>query len=161
MSGLLAIAQSLVDLAKSVMTQDSGVTISDIIPRNDQWKNKVWEVNGSLACMYKTDNISFIDHSGSIDPAQNHNNSKLHLNVKGSNNVRDNFVRNLKSFSSWKSDTQIYTQIRHDKSIIGKKPPIARDENLRFSGSFGNISLNECLSNLRQRNLNCLPSLTY
>ena len=41
MWGLLAIAKSLVDLAKSIMTQDSGVTISDIIPRNDQWINKV------------------------------------------------------------------------------------------------------------------------
>ena len=41
MSGLLAIAQRLVDLAKSVMTQDRVVTISDIIPRNDQWNNKV------------------------------------------------------------------------------------------------------------------------
>ena len=32
----LAIAQSIVDLAKSVMTQDRTVTISGIIPRNDQ-----------------------------------------------------------------------------------------------------------------------------
>ena len=32
----VAIAQSIVDLAKSVMTQDLSVTISSIIPRNDQ-----------------------------------------------------------------------------------------------------------------------------
>ena len=37
----LAIAQSIVDLAKSVMTQDRSVTISGIIPRNDQWNNTV------------------------------------------------------------------------------------------------------------------------
>ena len=148
MSGLLAIAQSLLDLAKSIMTQDRGVTISDIIPRNDQWNKKVWEVNDSLACMYKNDNISFIDHSGSIDPTQNLNNSKLHLNIKGSNNLRDNFVRYLKSFSSWKGDTQSYTQIRHDKSIIGKTPPIARDENPRFSGSFDNISWSSIKNNI-------------
>ena len=49
----LRIAQSIVDLAKSVMTQDRSVTISDIIPRNDQWNNKVREVNYSLelACV--------------------------------------------------------------------------------------------------------------
>ena len=96
----LAIAQSIVDLAKSVMNQDRGVTISRIIPLNDQWNNKVREVNDSLACMCENDNIPFIDHSGSIDPRKNLNNSKLHLNVKGSNKLRDNFVRYLKGFSS-------------------------------------------------------------
>ena len=64
----VAIAQSIVDLAKSVMTQDLSVTISSIIPRNDQWNNKVREVKDSLACMRENDNISFIDHSRSIDP---------------------------------------------------------------------------------------------
>ena len=96
----LAIAQSTVDLAKSVMTQDRSVTISGIIPRNDQWNNKVREVNDSLARMCENDNISFMDHSRSIDPRKNLNNSKLHLNVKGSNKLRDNFVRYLKGFSS-------------------------------------------------------------
>ena len=95
----LAIAQSIVDLVKSVMTQDRSVTISGIIPRNDQWNNKVREVNDSLARMCEND-ISFIDHSRSIDPRKNLNNSKLHLNIKGSNKLRDNFVRYLKDFSS-------------------------------------------------------------
>ena len=63
-----AIAQSIVDLAKSVMNQDRGLTISGIIPRNDQWNNKVREVNDSSACMCENYNIPFIDHSRSIDP---------------------------------------------------------------------------------------------
>ena len=138
------------------MTQDRGVTISRIIPLNDQWNNKVREVNDSLACMCENDNIPFIDHSGSIDPRKNLNNSKLHLNVKGSNKLRDNFVRYLKGFSSWLSDTQSYSEIRHDKSIIGGTSSVVRDENLRFSGSFDNVCLSECLSNLGQRNLNRL-----
>ena len=83
-----------------MLTQDRGVTISGIIPRNDQWNNKVTEVNNSLACMCENDNISFIDHSRSINPRKNLNNSKLHLNVKSSNKLRDNFVRYLKGFSS-------------------------------------------------------------
>ena len=45
----LAIAQSIVDLAKNVMTQDGSVTISGIILRNDKWNNKFREVNDSLA----------------------------------------------------------------------------------------------------------------
>ena len=95
-----AIVQSIVDLAKNVMTQDGSVTISGIILRNDQWNNKVREVNDSLARMCENDNISFIDHCKSIDPRKNLNNSKLHLNVKSSNKLRDNFVRYLKGFSS-------------------------------------------------------------
>ena len=47
----LAIAQSIVDLAKNVMTQDGSVTISGIILRNDKWNNKFREVNDSLARM--------------------------------------------------------------------------------------------------------------
>ena len=96
----LAIVQSIVDLAKNVMTRDGSVTISGIILRNDQWNNKVREVNDSLARMCENDNISFIDHCKSIDPRKNLNNSKLHLNVKSSNKLRDNFVRYLKGFSS-------------------------------------------------------------
>ena len=45
----LAIAQYIVDLAKSVMNQDGGVTISRFIPWNDQWNNKVSEVNDSFS----------------------------------------------------------------------------------------------------------------
>ena len=48
--------------------------------------------------MYEND-ISFIGHSRSIDPRKNLNNSKLHLNIKGSNKIRD-FVIYLKGFSS-------------------------------------------------------------
>ena len=48
--------------------------------------------------MYENDNISLIDHSRSIDLRKNLNNSKLHLNIKGSNKQRDNFIRYLKGF---------------------------------------------------------------
>ena len=83
------------------MTQDRSATISVNIPRNDQWNNKVREVNDSLARMCENDNISFSDHSRSIDPRKNLNNSKLHLNIKGSNKLRDNFIRYIKGFPSW------------------------------------------------------------
>ena len=138
------------------MTQDRSVTISRIIPRNDQWDNEVRKVNDSLTRMRENDNISFIDHSRSIDPRKNLNNSKLHLNIKASNKLRNNFVRYFKASSGCESDTQSYSEIRHDKSIIVKTPPVVREDNLRSSGSFDNISLTECLSNLRQRNLNRL-----
>ena len=82
------------------MAVDRSVTIPGIIPRNDQCNNKVREVNDSLARMCENDKILFIDHSRSNDPKETFNNSKLHLNVKGSNKLRDNFVRYLKGFFS-------------------------------------------------------------
>ena len=39
---------------------------------------------------------------------------------------------------------------------MGETPPVVRDENLRFLASFDNISFSECLTNLRQKNLNRL-----
>ena len=53
----------------------------------------VREVNNSLARMCENDNISFIDHSRSIHSRKNLNNSKSHLNIKGSTKLWDNFVR--------------------------------------------------------------------
>ena len=50
--------------------------------------------------MCENDKILFIDHSRSNDPKETFNNSKLHLNVKGSNKLRDNLVRYLKGFFS-------------------------------------------------------------
>ena len=49
------------------MTQDRRVTMTGIIPWKDQWKNKVKEVNNSLAQMCENVNISFIDRSRSIN----------------------------------------------------------------------------------------------
>ena len=46
---------------------------NSIIPRNDQWKNKVTEVNDCLISMCKDENIPFINHI--IDLKKNLNNS--------------------------------------------------------------------------------------
>lgn len=69
------------------MTQDHGVTISNIIPKNDQWNQKVRKVNDCLICICEN------DHSRSNDPRKNLNSSKLHLNFKGSSELRDNFIK--------------------------------------------------------------------
>ena len=95
----LAITQYIVGLAKSVITQDHSAAISGIIPRNDRWNNKVREVNDSLARMCKND-ILLIEHNRSVDHRKNISNSKLHLNIKGSNKLQDNLVRYLNGFSS-------------------------------------------------------------
>ena len=94
------IARSILDLAKNVLSENCSVSVSNIIPRNDQWNNKVREVNDCLPRLCTNENISLIDHSRSIDPRKHLNNSKLHLNIRGSNKLRDNFVKYVKEFLS-------------------------------------------------------------
>ena len=47
------IAKSVIDVAKKVKTDTRSVSISGIIPRNDNFNNKVMEVNKELAKMCK------------------------------------------------------------------------------------------------------------
>ena len=93
------IAQSIVDLAKSVANDNLQVTVSSIVPRNDQWSKKVYDVDKVLLNLCKDVNIPLISHSA-IDAKRNLNNSKLHLNIRGSRKLQENFVKYLKGFSS-------------------------------------------------------------
>ena len=68
------IAQSIVDLAKSVTNDNLQVTVSSIVPRNDQWSKKVYDVNKVLLNLCKDVNIPFISYSA-IDAKRNLNNS--------------------------------------------------------------------------------------
>ena len=93
------IAQSIVDLAKAVANDNFQVTVSSIVPRNDQWSKKVYEANKVLLNLCKDVNTPFTSHSA-IDGKRNLNNSKLHLNIRGSRKLHENFVKYLKGFSS-------------------------------------------------------------
>ena len=93
------IAQSIVDLAKTVGNDNLQVTVFSIFQRNDQWSKKVYEVNKVLLNLCKDVNIPFISHSA-IGAKRNLNNSKLHLNIRGSRKLQENFVKYLKGFSS-------------------------------------------------------------
>ena len=93
------IAQSIVNLAKNVTNDNFQVTVSSIVPRNDQWSNKVNEVDKVSLNLCKDVSITIISHRA-IDAKKNLNNSKLHLNIRGSRKLQENFVKYLKGFSS-------------------------------------------------------------
>ena len=78
------------------------VSISSIIPRNDNWNNKVIEVNKYLKDLCELNDIPFISNT-TINPKKHWNNSRLDLNPKGSNKLCDNFVRYLKGLTSWET----------------------------------------------------------
>ena len=91
----------IVDLAKMILINrkfhdNRKVTISAIISRNDEWNNKAELVNNHLKKMCKSANIDFIDNSKKFNPKKHLNNSKLHLNDKGSYNL-SNILVNYKS----------------------------------------------------------------
>ena len=93
------IAESIVSLAKELKASKLDVRVSSITRRNDSWNNKVMEVNIYLKDLCESNDIPFISNT-TINPKKHLNNSRLHLNPKGSNKLRDNFVRYLKGLTS-------------------------------------------------------------
>ena len=77
-------SKAIVDLAKSLTSVKRKVTISAIIPRNDEWNNKAAEVNEYLRNMCKESEIPFNDLGKRINPRKHLDRSKLHLIEKGS-----------------------------------------------------------------------------
>ena len=77
-------ANQLFTLQKSLLSENWKVTISGIIPRNNQWNNKAEQVNNHLKEMCSSVNMEYIDHFKNFNLGRHLNNSKLHLNVKGS-----------------------------------------------------------------------------
>ena len=57
------VVKSIVDLAKGMISVKRKVTVSGIIPRNDEWNKKSEEVNQHLKNMCKIASIDYIDNS--------------------------------------------------------------------------------------------------
>ena len=94
-----SIAESIVSLAKEVNASKLDVSISSIIPRNGNWSNKVMEVNSYIKDLRESNDVSFFSNT-TINSKKHLNNSRLHLNPKGSSKLQDNFVRYLKGLTS-------------------------------------------------------------
>ena len=154
------IAQLIIRLAKSVVTDNRDVTVSNITPRNDQWKNKVTEVNDCLISMCRDENIPFINYTNVIDTKKNLNNSKLHLNTKGYIEIRDNFAKYLRNLSSWNNARSYFGSNNgvgkkgEAFSCVNNEDPL---EDFDFGTSSEGISLDlHSLSNIRRNNVNRL-----
>ena len=77
------IAKSIIELALSFKSQDNKISISLIVPRNDNLNNKASEVNSRLTHTCAERNIPYIDHTNSIQPENHLNESKLLFNSMG------------------------------------------------------------------------------
>ena len=85
------IAKSVIDLAKNVKSDTCSFSISGIVPRIDNFNNKVMEVNKELAKMCKKEKLQFLEHSN-INPKTHVNRSKVHLKRNGSIKLGKNFA---------------------------------------------------------------------
>ena len=84
------IAKSTIDEAKSIRTNTRTVSISVIVPRNNNFNNKALDVNDELSKMYREAKLDFITHKN-INPKVDLNKSRLHLNRNGSDEIDKNF----------------------------------------------------------------------
>ena len=94
------LAKSITDLAKGVVSEKRKVTVSGIIPKNDEWNKNGEEVNQHLKDMCKIASINYIDNS-SFNPKKYLNNSKLHLNKKGSDKFNSVFLNYITTLFKW------------------------------------------------------------
>ena len=90
-----SIAKSVLDLVKNHVKDHCSGIISSIIPRNGNLSTKAEEVNVLLGSMYSNADSNLIDNSRSINHKTHLNNSKLHLNLKGSDKLQCIFEKFL------------------------------------------------------------------
>ena len=89
------ILRSVIDLALSLKSETIAAMISLIVPRKDNLNYKAQEVNCRLINMCGERDITFIDHTDTIDNERRLNESKVHLNKSGA----IEFVKNVFEFS--------------------------------------------------------------
>ena len=85
------IAKSIIGVAKNTQSDSRIVSISGIVPRNDNFNIKATEVNKELSKMCDKEKLLFLSHSN-INPKIHLNKSKLHLSRNGYEKLGKNFV---------------------------------------------------------------------
>ena len=76
------IAKSVIDVGKNIQTNYRTVSISCIVPHNDNFNKEAMEVNKEYSKMCKKEKFILLDQSN-INPKIHLNRSKLHLNRNG------------------------------------------------------------------------------
>ena len=88
-------SRSVIGLALSLKSETNAVTISLIVPRKDSLNNKAQEVNSRLINMCRERDITFIDHTDTIDTQRHLNESRVHLNKFGTIEFAKNVCESL------------------------------------------------------------------
>ena len=110
------ISKSVIDLALSLKSETNAVTISLIVPRKDNLNNKAQEVNSRLINMCGERDITFIDHTDTIDTERHLNESKVHLNKSGTIEFAKNVFEFLLQQDWYSADNSGNTALGSEKS---------------------------------------------
>ena len=114
------VAKPIVDLAKGMVSGKRKVTLSGIIPRNDEWYKKTKKVNQRLKDLCKTASTDYMDNS-SLNPKKLLSKSKLHLNEKGSYKLNSVFsIYIATSFKSYESESLVGKDSLHDIALLNQ-----------------------------------------
>ena len=90
------IAKSIIDVAKNTQSNSGIISISGIVPRNDDFNIKATEVNKELSKMGDKEKLLFLNHSN-ISPKVNLNKTMLHLNRNGYEKLGKKFVNFIRN----------------------------------------------------------------
>ena len=90
------IAKSEIDIGKNIQTNHRTVNTSGIVPRRDNFNNKMTAANKKPSKMCKKQKQLFVDHTN-INPKTHLNRSKLHLNHSGYEKLVKDFVSFIRS----------------------------------------------------------------
>ena len=147
-------AKSIVNLAKGLIADDSTVSVSSIVPRNDKLNGKAADLNSYLQKMCSNVNMHFIDNARVVNPKKHLNNSKLHLNLKDSAKLSGVFINSIEKIYSIRSPhTQSRPSRDKDLTLISNKLTGDKTDCPLEKGK-NSENFKYYLSSLRRKNLN-------
>ena len=86
------ISQTIINLAKSIRSNEINVCISGLIVHGDDLESKGMKTNLILCDMCSEKKIAFVDHPNVL-AGKYLNGSKLHLNPKGNSIIATNILK--------------------------------------------------------------------
>jgi hypothetical protein len=89
------IANNIINLAVEI-SNTTTVAISELVSRNDKFRERVSDVNKCLKKKCSDRNLAYIEH-GNIVGGNHLNRSRIHLNTTGSRLLGENFMFNIKN----------------------------------------------------------------
>ena len=140
------IARSIIELALSLKSKNNKISVSLIVPRNDNLNNKASEVNCRLVHMCAERNIPYIDHTNSIQPENHLNESKLHFNRYGTIAFANSISKFLSKYYWWCRDSSNFDHLfqeNFDKESKSFSQLSHKENHRRVSSPSKTIVLNE------------------
>ena len=118
------IARSIIELALSLKSKDNKISVSLIVPRNDNLNNKASEVNCCLVYMCAEKNIPYIDHTNS------------HFNRYGTMAFANSIFKFLLKYYSWCHESSNFDHLfqeNFDKESKSFSQPSHKENHRRVS----------------------------